>query len=165
MSWVNDFRSVLICYLSPVSLSMCFWFFNVFAVLFGTFVPSVVFFSSPQSPGLRHFTSSDPLVTYENRSNNHMRPLSRLVPKRLRYSLPVFISCLVPSRLWPSGFQAVWDEIWKKWLRFCVWGQRKAPAKPLRLCNMFFLWNHRYLFLCRVSFYSFFFYWWIIRNQ
>lgn len=32
---------------------------------------------------LRHFTSSDPLRTYENRSNNHSRPLSKLAPKRL----------------------------------------------------------------------------------
>ncbi|KAM8832149.1 sentrin-specific protease 6 isoform 2-T2 [Spinachia spinachia] len=36
-----------------------------------------------QSPSLRHFTSSDPLRTYENRSNNHTRPLNKLVPKRL----------------------------------------------------------------------------------
>ncbi|CAN9507345.1 unnamed protein product [Ophioblennius macclurei] len=36
-----------------------------------------------KSPSLRHFTSSDPLRTYENRSTNHMRPLSKLAPKRL----------------------------------------------------------------------------------
>lgn len=36
-----------------------------------------------KSPSLRHFTSSDSLRTYENRQNNHMRPLSKLAPKRL----------------------------------------------------------------------------------
>ncbi|XP_068424982.1 sentrin-specific protease 6 isoform X2 [Clinocottus analis] len=36
-----------------------------------------------KSPALRHFTSSDPLRTYENRPNNHMRPLNKLAPKRL----------------------------------------------------------------------------------
>ncbi|XP_034436488.1 sentrin-specific protease 6 isoform X3 [Hippoglossus hippoglossus] len=36
-----------------------------------------------KTPTLRHFTSSDPLRTYENRPNNHMRPLSKLAPKKL----------------------------------------------------------------------------------
>ncbi|KAK9531933.1 hypothetical protein VZT92_011323 [Zoarces viviparus] len=35
-----------------------------------------------KSPALRNFTS-DPLRTYENRPNNHMRPLNKLAPKRL----------------------------------------------------------------------------------
>lgn len=42
---------------------------------------------SLQSPTLRHFSSADPLRTYENRSNNHMRHLNKLAPKRLGYSL------------------------------------------------------------------------------
>ncbi|XP_028461315.1 sentrin-specific protease 6 isoform X4 [Perca flavescens] len=37
-----------------------------------------------KSPTLRPFNSSDPLRTYENRPNNHMRPLNKLPPKRLR---------------------------------------------------------------------------------
>lgn len=36
-----------------------------------------------KSPTLRHFTPSDSLRTYENRANNHMRPLTKLAPKRL----------------------------------------------------------------------------------
>ncbi|XP_029984460.1 sentrin-specific protease 6 isoform X2 [Sphaeramia orbicularis] len=36
-----------------------------------------------RSPSLRHFTSSDPLRTYENRPNHHMRPLNKLAPKKL----------------------------------------------------------------------------------
>uniref|UniRef100_A0AAQ5YKE4 Ubiquitin-like protease family profile domain-containing protein n=1 Tax=Amphiprion ocellaris TaxID=80972 RepID=A0AAQ5YKE4_AMPOC len=36
-----------------------------------------------KSPTLRHFTMSDSLRTYENRPNNHMRPLNKLAPKRL----------------------------------------------------------------------------------
>ncbi|XP_069371511.1 sentrin-specific protease 6 isoform X2 [Paralichthys olivaceus] len=36
-----------------------------------------------KSPTLRHFTSSDPLRTYENRPNHHMRPLNKLAPKKL----------------------------------------------------------------------------------
>ncbi|XP_065819764.1 sentrin-specific protease 6 isoform X3 [Labrus bergylta] len=36
-----------------------------------------------KTPSLRHFTASDPLRTYENRPNSHMRPLNRLTPKRL----------------------------------------------------------------------------------
>ncbi|KAM4522810.1 sentrin-specific protease 6 isoform 1-T1 [Odontesthes bonariensis] len=36
-----------------------------------------------KSPSFRHFAPSDSLRTYENRSNNHMRPLSKLAPKRL----------------------------------------------------------------------------------
>lgn len=39
---------------------------------------------SLQSPTLRHFGPSDSLRTYENRTNNHMRPLTKLAPKRLR---------------------------------------------------------------------------------
>ncbi|KAG7220500.1 hypothetical protein INR49_018027 [Caranx melampygus] len=38
-----------------------------------------------KSPALRHFTSSEPLRTYENRPNHHMRPLNKLGPKKLRY--------------------------------------------------------------------------------
>ncbi|KAM9703359.1 LOW QUALITY PROTEIN: sentrin-specific protease 6 [Menidia menidia] len=36
-----------------------------------------------KSPSFRHFGPSDSLRTYENRSNNRMRPLSKLAPKRL----------------------------------------------------------------------------------
>uniref|UniRef100_A0A3P8RKI7 Sentrin-specific protease 6 n=1 Tax=Amphiprion percula TaxID=161767 RepID=A0A3P8RKI7_AMPPE len=36
-----------------------------------------------KSPTLRHFTMSDSLRTYENRPNNHVRPLNKLAPKRL----------------------------------------------------------------------------------
>ncbi|XP_030577481.1 sentrin-specific protease 6 isoform X2 [Archocentrus centrarchus] len=36
-----------------------------------------------KSPTLRHFTPSDSLRTYENRANNHMRPLTKLAPRRL----------------------------------------------------------------------------------
>ncbi|XP_005452488.1 sentrin-specific protease 6 isoform X3 [Oreochromis niloticus] len=36
-----------------------------------------------KSPTLRHFTPSDSLRTYENRTNNHMKPLTRLAPKRV----------------------------------------------------------------------------------
>ncbi|XP_069033591.1 LOW QUALITY PROTEIN: sentrin-specific protease 6 [Embiotoca jacksoni] len=36
-----------------------------------------------KSPALRHFSSSDSLRTYENRPNNHIRPLSRIGPKKL----------------------------------------------------------------------------------
>ncbi len=39
-----------------------------------------------QSPSLRHFTTSETLRTYENRSNNHTRSLNKVAPKRLRYS-------------------------------------------------------------------------------
>ncbi|XP_029965403.1 sentrin-specific protease 6 isoform X2 [Salarias fasciatus] len=52
-----------------------------------------------KSPSLRHFTSSDPLRTYENRSNNHMRPLNKLAPKRLSEgSLTVATSSPMPNR-------------------------------------------------------------------
>nr|XP_046229368.1 sentrin-specific protease 6 isoform X2 [Scatophagus argus] len=52
-----------------------------------------------KSPSLRHFTSSDPLRTYENRPNNHMRPLSKLVPKRLsEVPLTVATSSPIPNR-------------------------------------------------------------------
>ncbi|XP_024146835.1 sentrin-specific protease 6 isoform X3 [Oryzias melastigma] len=34
-------------------------------------------------PSLRHFTSSNPIRTYEKRVNNHMRPLNKLTPKKL----------------------------------------------------------------------------------
>uniref|UniRef100_A0A3Q1H2N8 Sentrin-specific protease 6 n=2 Tax=Anabas testudineus TaxID=64144 RepID=A0A3Q1H2N8_ANATE len=53
-----------------------------------------------KSPALRHFSSSDPLRTYENRSNNHMRHLNKLAPKRLSTELPLTVatSSPVPSR-------------------------------------------------------------------
>ncbi|XP_059211803.1 sentrin-specific protease 6 isoform X2 [Centropristis striata] len=58
--------------------------------------------SSPEdkkSPTLRHFTSSDPLRTYENRPNNHMRPLNKLAPKRLtEVPLTVATSSPIPNR-------------------------------------------------------------------
>ncbi|XP_074471250.1 sentrin-specific protease 6 isoform X2 [Sebastes fasciatus] len=52
-----------------------------------------------KSPTRRHFTSSDPLRTYENRPNNHMRPLSKLAPKRLsEVPLTVATSSPIPNR-------------------------------------------------------------------
>nr|XP_040016639.1 sentrin-specific protease 6 isoform X3 [Gasterosteus aculeatus aculeatus] len=48
-----------------------------------------------KSPGLRHFTSSDSLRTYENRSNNHMRPLNKLAPKRLN-EVPLSVAAPPP---------------------------------------------------------------------
>ncbi|XP_039981161.1 sentrin-specific protease 6 isoform X6 [Xiphias gladius] len=52
-----------------------------------------------KSPTLRHFTSSDPLRTYENRPNNHMRPLNRLGPKKLsEVPLSVATSSPMPNR-------------------------------------------------------------------
>uniref|UniRef100_UPI0037E9AFF6 sentrin-specific protease 6 isoform X2 n=1 Tax=Semicossyphus pulcher TaxID=241346 RepID=UPI0037E9AFF6 len=52
-----------------------------------------------KTPTLRHFTSSDPLRTYENRPNNHMRPLNRLAPKRLsEVPLTVATSSPMPNR-------------------------------------------------------------------
>ncbi|XP_076612147.1 sentrin-specific protease 6 isoform X2 [Chaetodon auriga] len=52
-----------------------------------------------KSPSLRHFTSSDPLRTYENRPNNHMRPLNKLAPKRLsEVPLTVATSSPIPNR-------------------------------------------------------------------
>ncbi|TKS75332.1 Sentrin-specific protease 6 [Collichthys lucidus] len=52
-----------------------------------------------KSPTPRHFTSSDPLRTYENRPNNHMRPLSKLAPKRLsEVPLTVATSSPIPNR-------------------------------------------------------------------
>ncbi|XP_054474458.1 sentrin-specific protease 6 isoform X2 [Anoplopoma fimbria] len=52
-----------------------------------------------KSPTLRHFTSSDPLRTYENRPNNHMRPLNKLAPKRLsEVPLSVATSPPIPNR-------------------------------------------------------------------
>ncbi|XP_034756112.1 sentrin-specific protease 6 isoform X1 [Etheostoma cragini] len=52
-----------------------------------------------KSPSLRHFTSSDPLRTYENRPNNHMRPLNKLPPKRLsEVPLTVATSSPMPNR-------------------------------------------------------------------
>ncbi|KAI3364624.1 hypothetical protein L3Q82_011408 [Scortum barcoo] len=52
-----------------------------------------------KSPPLRHFTSSDPLRTYENRPNNHMRPLNKLAPKRLsEVPLTVATSSPMPNR-------------------------------------------------------------------
>ncbi|XP_075871497.1 sentrin-specific protease 6 isoform X2 [Nelusetta ayraudi] len=51
-----------------------------------------------RSPALRQFTSSDPLRTYENR-NNHVRPLNRMVPKRLsEVPLPVATATPLPNR-------------------------------------------------------------------
>lgn len=47
----------------------------------------IMYVSSLQSPTLRHFTPSDSLRTYENRTNNHMKPLTRLAPKRVRYAV------------------------------------------------------------------------------
>lgn len=52
-----------------------------------------------KSPTLRHFTSSDPLRTYENRPNNHMRPLNKLTSKRLSdVPLTVATSSPIPNR-------------------------------------------------------------------
>ncbi|XP_022625985.1 sentrin-specific protease 6 isoform X6 [Seriola dumerili] len=52
-----------------------------------------------KSPTLRHFTSSDPLRTYENRPNNHMRPLNKLGPKKLsEVPLTVATSSPMPNR-------------------------------------------------------------------
>ncbi|XP_070705472.1 sentrin-specific protease 6 isoform X2 [Pempheris klunzingeri] len=52
-----------------------------------------------KSPTLRHFTSADPLRTYENRPNNHMRPLSKLAPKRLsEVPLTVATASPMPNR-------------------------------------------------------------------
>ncbi|XP_068565207.1 sentrin-specific protease 6 isoform X2 [Cebidichthys violaceus] len=53
-----------------------------------------------KSPALRHFTSSDPLRTYENRPNNHMRPLNKLAPKRLS-DVPLSVASsppVIPNR-------------------------------------------------------------------
>ncbi|XP_029318790.1 sentrin-specific protease 6 isoform X2 [Cottoperca gobio] len=52
-----------------------------------------------KSPSLRHFASSDPLRTYENRPNNHTRPLNKLAPKRLsEVPLTVATSSPIPNR-------------------------------------------------------------------
>ncbi|KAM9840789.1 sentrin-specific protease 6 [Aulostomus maculatus] len=52
-----------------------------------------------KSPSLRQFTSADPLRTYENRPNHHMRPLNKLVPKRLsEVPLTVATSSPIPNR-------------------------------------------------------------------
>ncbi|KAM7368263.1 hypothetical protein PAMP_014503 [Pampus punctatissimus] len=52
-----------------------------------------------KSPTLRHFTSSEPLRTYENRPNNHMRSLNKLAPKRLsEVPLTVATSSPIPNR-------------------------------------------------------------------
>ncbi|XP_071323643.1 sentrin-specific protease 6 isoform X2 [Trachinotus anak] len=52
-----------------------------------------------KSPTLRHFTSSEPLRTYENRPNNHMRPLNKLGPKKLsEVPLTVATSSPMPNR-------------------------------------------------------------------
>ncbi|XP_054618549.1 sentrin-specific protease 6 [Dunckerocampus dactyliophorus] len=45
-------------------------------------------------PTLKHFTSADPLRTYENRSSSHLRPLQKLSPKRLS----IAASSLMPNR-------------------------------------------------------------------
>ncbi|XP_035473130.2 sentrin-specific protease 6 [Scophthalmus maximus] len=50
-----------------------------------------------KSPTLRHFTSSDPLRTYENRPNNHMRPLNKLGPKKLS-DVPLTVAASSPNR-------------------------------------------------------------------
>lgn len=42
-----------------------------------------------KSPSFRHFTSSDPLRTYENRTNNHT---NRLTPKRLSSDAPLSVA-------------------------------------------------------------------------
>nr|XP_057928146.1 sentrin-specific protease 6 [Doryrhamphus excisus] len=47
-----------------------------------------------KSPSLKHFTSAEPLRTYENRSSSHLRPLQKLPPKRLSIAAP----SLVPNR-------------------------------------------------------------------
>ncbi|XP_051816759.1 sentrin-specific protease 6 isoform X2 [Acanthochromis polyacanthus] len=53
-----------------------------------------------KSPTLRHFTMSDSLRTYENRPNNHMRPLNKLPPKRLGEApLTVATSTPMPNYL------------------------------------------------------------------
>ncbi|XP_062293548.1 sentrin-specific protease 6 isoform X1 [Scomber scombrus] len=52
-----------------------------------------------KTPTLRHFTSSDPLRTYENRPNNHIRPVNRLAPKKLSVDpLTVATSSPMPNR-------------------------------------------------------------------
>ncbi|XP_067339194.1 sentrin-specific protease 6 isoform X2 [Channa argus] len=49
-----------------------------------------------RSPTLRHFTSSDPLRTYENRPNSHMRPLNKFAPKRLSTEVPLTVATSSP---------------------------------------------------------------------
>ncbi|XP_063758184.1 sentrin-specific protease 6 isoform X2 [Eleginops maclovinus] len=52
-----------------------------------------------KSPTMRHFTSSDPLRTYENRTSNHIRPLNKLLPKRLSdVPLTLATSSPIPNR-------------------------------------------------------------------
>ncbi|XP_041832466.1 sentrin-specific protease 6 isoform X2 [Melanotaenia boesemani] len=52
-----------------------------------------------KSPSLRQFSASDSLRTYENRPNNHMRPLNKLAPKRLGEApLTLPTSSLTPNR-------------------------------------------------------------------
>ncbi|XP_040920515.1 sentrin-specific protease 6 isoform X4 [Toxotes jaculatrix] len=52
-----------------------------------------------KSPTLRHFTSSDPLRTYENRSNNHMRSLNKLGSRKLsEVPLSLATSSPVPNK-------------------------------------------------------------------
>uniref|UniRef100_UPI003AACFC0B sentrin-specific protease 6 n=1 Tax=Centroberyx gerrardi TaxID=166262 RepID=UPI003AACFC0B len=53
-----------------------------------------------KSPTLRHFSSSDPLRTYENRPNNHARPLNKLGPGKRLSDLPhtVATSSPMPNR-------------------------------------------------------------------
>lgn len=51
-----------------------------------------------QSPALRHFSSADPLKTYENRpnTNNHIRALNKLgTGKRLRYGTSLLLVSLL----------------------------------------------------------------------
>lgn len=73
--------------------------------LFFLFFVIIIYVSSLQSPTLRHFTPSDSLRTYENRTNNHMKPLTRLAPKRLRYAaccLYKLSVCRQWSQKWPQ---------------------------------------------------------------
>ncbi|XP_026185353.1 sentrin-specific protease 6 isoform X2 [Mastacembelus armatus] len=58
--------------------------------------------SSPEekkSPSLRHFSSSEPLRTYENRTNNHMKSMNKLAPRKLSEGqLAVATSSPLPNR-------------------------------------------------------------------
>ncbi|XP_004561119.1 sentrin-specific protease 6 isoform X1 [Maylandia zebra] len=72
--------------------------------------------SSPEgkkSPTLRHFTPSDSLRTYENRTNNHMKPLTRLAPKRLSEGpLTVVVPSMSngPTRLTSAPSQGIFIQ-------------------------------------------------------
>ncbi|XP_023808507.1 sentrin-specific protease 6 isoform X3 [Oryzias latipes] len=50
-----------------------------------------------KSPSLRHFSSSNSIRTYEKRTNNHMRPLNKLTPKRISSDVPLAAATPSPT--------------------------------------------------------------------